>query len=288
MKRAWILLFISSVAFSHTGSGTSGGGDADGLEISATLNAVVFKMEKLGTDFVSVSKLSEIKKIQGLIQILVVDGNLPVQVGAMTQNGVAFSTWDGIKGVMHVRRSGWRDLHNVSERERLLAHELFVMSGDEKTGSYSLSIKYDELVKNHWRTLEYDKNICTISVFDRKVDFAGYAYPGKSLGTYAVSQLGTGAQGFGAVSPAILYRLEKRRAWVAYGHIDSIGYFKMGVYEVELDRKGYPDRRGAKEILSPKVYFSPYPEKVPAPNRPQVMDVGSQIITVGCALSVRN
>jgi hypothetical protein len=153
------LAFILSIsAFANpqsppaAGVGSGGGGDTLGMEVYSQVKRVGMRLMAVSPQLALTptqrSSLSAVVNT-GKLAVMIIDKNLPAYRDInFVQNGVALTenTTAGI--FMNFNRDRWLEIKDLQKKEALIAHEILVSAGIEKTGEYGFTRQYEELAKN--------------------------------------------------------------------------------------------------------------------------------------------
>lgn len=220
---------VRDIAQMREGGYTGGGGDFDGEVASRSLWAVLQFMSE--QRYYAAADRSRLIELGPRLRILVVDKALPARVGGITQNGAAYSEWvkEGANRIpaMTLQRTRWMAIGKALDREALIHHELCVLAGLEVTGDYHLT---NEFVKQRQasRNLSDERaEICTLSLFTKKVSLRGKELPDRPLGTGAIVMEWMGMRGGRVKIGDIDEHREVRALYV----IGSDGYLRLKLYE---------------------------------------------------------
>lgn len=112
-----------------------------------------------------------------------------------------------------------------------------------------------------------DGNLCTVSLFSKKIDMKGDVIPGKNLG----SNFSYEADGASSTKKTLV-SLKNLEVYYS-GMIDSLGFFKITFFEKKSD-----NNRG---FLKNTIYYSPYDED-DAPNKPNFVMFSNYTASISC------
>lgn len=296
-----LVLMMSTVVFAQNsgikparnGSGSSGGGDEDGIsKVSLRLKRLARNISMMGEDLIASKEKRElIQTIATTASVFITDDELPVSVlnGRTLQKGMAYSEAEG--AVYNVMANRERLLKEEDEAilDLVFVHELFVLVGLEKTGEYRYTNKYDDLVRNHWKVLsgKRDQVVCTVTAYrkgfdhytDRSATPALKEYTKKNISTelghlsFINNIMGTSSEG------QIIFMLNKKRAVGIRMIYDTVGFMKAQIFEGDADFI----YRNEKEMVPFQTIYSPYAEEKSVPNEPTFIEHNRIFYLFSCA-----
>ena len=122
------------------GTGSTGGGDIQGLEFIKAINSALHRIE---TKLPLIREKVDLKGLYQLVQevnVIVVETPLKVKRDGVEQESTAMN--DRVAKVIYLNREKWTETLNPLLQEAIALHEYLSLAGLEDTGQYFISSAY--------------------------------------------------------------------------------------------------------------------------------------------------
>lgn len=281
-------LFISFAL--ALGGATSGGGNDQGIQVRRTIRHVGEMISKDQSGLYSAEMKAHFARMMSILKIVMVDEKLSAPIGGVSQDGGAWSSFDGKEAITKVSSTRWQAMTNPVEREKLMHHELAVLIGAEKTGDYTLTDQFAVKRIKLWESIISKGFVCSFSLFTQK-QYDGRKVVGRHMGSGAVVINVDARSDFAVIADLEDFNEGKPNRAVILRYVStSEGYLRGELSEATVERFKEKDEnflggafktfRDLKNNSEQKIYFSPY--DFIEPREAALQSWNGYFVQVGC------